>query len=68
MPIIQRSAVRAVSRASRMASRVARQNAAGLSTAARVTVPSVRSGAVPSIAKAVKVPGTYLPYLSLIHI
>ncbi|WFD17140.1 atp2, beta subunit of the F1 sector of mitochondrial F1F0 ATP synthase [Malassezia arunalokei] len=56
MPIIQRSAVRAVSRASRMASRVARQNAAGLSTAARVTVPSVRSGAVPSIAKAVKVP------------
>jgi len=48
MPIIQRSAVRAVSRASRMAS------------AARVTVPSVRSGAVPSIAKAVKVPGTYL--------
>ena len=62
MPIIQRSAVRAVSRASRMASRVARQNAAGLSTAARVAAPSVRSGAVPSIAKAVKVPGTYLPY------
>lgn len=59
MPIIQRSAVRAVSRASRMASRVARQNAAGLSTAARVAAPSLRSAGVPSIAKAMKTPGMY---------
>lgn len=59
MPIIQRSAVRAVSRASRMASRVARQNAAGLSTAARVAAPSLRSAGVPSIAKAMNIGGMY---------
>ncbi|PKI85182.1 atp2, beta subunit of the F1 sector of mitochondrial F1F0 ATP synthase [Malassezia vespertilionis] len=43
MPIIQRSALRAVSRASRAANRVARQNAASLSTAARLAVPAVRA-------------------------
>lgn len=53
MPIIQRSAIRAASRASRQASRVARQNVAGLSTAARVAAPSLRSAAVmPAVAKA----------------
>lgn len=63
MPIVQRSAIRAVSRASRMASRVARQNAASLSTAARLAAPSLRSPVVPSIAKAMFVPGTYLLFI-----
>ena len=60
MPIIQRSAIRAVSRASRTANRVARQNAAGLSTAARLALPAVRaSAAAPSFAKAANVQGMY---------
>lgn len=57
MPIIERSAVRAVSRASRQASRVARQNAAGLSTAARAVAPALRSTAAPAVATAARAGG-----------
>ncbi|WFC96635.1 atp2, beta subunit of the F1 sector of mitochondrial F1F0 ATP synthase [Malassezia brasiliensis] len=55
MPIIQRSAIRAVSRASRTAGRMARQNAAGLTTASRLALPAVRAANVPGLAKASRV-------------
>lgn len=59
MPIIQRSAIRAVSRASRTAGRMARQNTAGLSTASRLALPAIRSANVPSFAKASRVQCMY---------
>lgn len=59
MPIIERSAVRAFSRASRQVSRVARQNAAGLMTAARVAAPALRSSvSAPAVATAARAGGT----------
>lgn len=59
MPIIQRSAIRAVSRASRTAGRMTRQNAAGLTTASRLALPAVRAANVPGLAKASRVQSMY---------